>query len=67
MARQWLVPGHGFIDEDGTEEYLVPGYGFFNENQAVTTGHAGPLVNARRLFSKVGGALVSMVLLLWGK
>ena len=37
MARQWLIPGYGFIDEDGSKEYLIPGYGFFNED-------AGPVL-----------------------
>ena len=39
MSRQWLIPGGGFVDEDGDDEYLIPGDGFINEDQAagVTT------------------------------
>ncbi len=37
MARQWLIPGGGFIDEDGGEEYLIPGVGFIAELQAVVS------------------------------
>ncbi len=34
MARQWMIPGGGVIDEDGTEEYFVPGLGVVAEDQA---------------------------------
>ena len=34
MARQWPIPGGGFIDEDGNDEYLIPGVGFIAEDQA---------------------------------
>ncbi|MHA1951134.1 MAG: hypothetical protein ACW987_14855 [Candidatus Thorarchaeota archaeon] len=35
MARQWLIPGYGNINETGQENYIVPGYGQFNENQPI--------------------------------
>lgn len=34
MARQWLIPGGGTINEDGEREYLIPGVGAFKEDQA---------------------------------
>lgn len=36
MARQWLIPGFGFVDEDGNEEYLIPQFGFLNEQAGPT-------------------------------
>lgn len=33
MARQWLIPGLGVVNEDGAKEYLIPGFGIVNENQ----------------------------------
>lgn len=33
MAKQYLIPGYGFIDEAGSAEYLIPGYGFFNADE----------------------------------
>lgn len=32
MARQWIIPGFGFINESGgANEHIVPGFGFLNE------------------------------------
>lgn len=33
MARQWIIPGYGNIDETGTESYSIPGYGQFFEDR----------------------------------
>ncbi len=33
MAREWILPGYGQIQEDGTKEYIVPHYGQFQEDQ----------------------------------
>lgn len=41
MARQWLIPGYGFIAEDGEKEYLLPGYGFFDEKQPAAAPAVG--------------------------
>lgn len=32
MARQWLIPGGGFVNEAGTEAYMIPGVGFIAES-----------------------------------
>lgn len=45
MARQFLVPGAGFVAEDGTEEYLLPGSGLVAETSAGTAG-AAPFLNS---------------------
>ena len=38
MARQWVIPGGGAIDEDGEKEYVLPGVGAIAEDQAVAVG-----------------------------
>lgn len=38
MARQYIVPGKGYVDADGTIEYVVPGGGYVNVNE----GSSGP-------------------------
>lgn len=45
MARQWVVPEGGYIDEDGTEEFVVPEYGYFNEDQAAAGAAVGPTLH----------------------
>ena len=44
MARQWFIPGHGQIDEDGEEEYFVPSVGVINEDQAAVVGGASGIM-----------------------
>lgn len=39
MAREYLVPDLGFINETGAIQYMVPGFGFIHE-----TSPSGPLV-----------------------
>lgn len=34
MARQYLVPGYGYINETATRQFIVPGYGYTNETVA---------------------------------
>ena len=31
MARQYAVPGFGFVNENDDREYVIPGYGFIDE------------------------------------
>ena len=50
MARQWLIPGGGFVDEDGGEEYLIPGVGFIGEDQAAVVSAGLPWIRRRRRF-----------------
>lgn len=33
MARQYLIPGWGYINETTTKDYLIPGWGYINESQ----------------------------------
>lgn len=50
MAREYLIPGQGYINETGTREYLIPGQGYVNEtvaSSAVTALSWLPVYNAR--------------------
>ena len=37
MARQYLIPGWGYINETSGKQYLIPGQGFINETQGGTS------------------------------
>ncbi len=54
MARQYIVPGRGYVNADGTKEYIVPGAGYVNVNEG--GGPTYTLTAATGVFTLTGNA-----------
>lgn len=57
MARQYIVPGRGYVNADGTKEYIVPKTGYVNIDEAGGGGPTYTLSATTGSFTFTGGSV----------
>lgn len=56
MARQFLVPGRGYLNETATRQSLIPGWGYANETQGGSTAEGAGSAAGSSSVSGVGAS-----------